>query len=148
VREEHETGDHKFGRPEKPWGALRLVQKFSIAEEHAPVDCELCSPLPGKSDDRRVIADVPHSLSLWYGAEKTPYKPFATAFYADMLGFGWALCSECSKKFTTEDTSPAEVKPTIRAPSSEAPAPPVNSVVKQPAVVLAFERRSKHGSHL
>ena len=75
VLEEHETGDHKFGRPEKPWGALRLIQTF----------CEICT------------AGGPVRCDLHFSVR-------AFAFYADMLGFGWALCADCARAFTTEDT--------------------------------------------
>lgn len=81
--DEHEDGDHKLGRPEKPWGEIRLVQEFVFVH----MRCETCEPYLG----------IPLHA--------------AAGFYADMLGFGWALCDECRAKFTTsttEDTKAGE----------------------------------------
>jgi hypothetical protein len=64
---EHEDGEHHVGRPARPRGALRLTQGFSRTS--ATPRCDLESH-PGKH--------------LW-----------ASAMYADELGYGWALCNSC-----------------------------------------------------
>lgn len=119
LEDEHE-GDHRFGRPEKPWGALRLLQEFKFAH----IRCETCEPYLG----------IPRHA--------------ATAFYADMLGFGWALCNECARQFTSVDPQPqpqpvaarklavprVHRKPRAATPVAEIPAP------AQKAKVLEFRK--------
>jgi hypothetical protein len=76
VLEEHETGEHKFGRPEKPWGELRLI-----------------------------LTACPVYTTPKLGPCDLHFPTRAVAFYADMLGFGWALCVECARKFSTTEVT-------------------------------------------
>jgi hypothetical protein len=89
VLEEHETGDHKFGRPEKPWGDLRQLQAFdAVLTAGGCVRCDYCA------SDQKVLRHW-SKASVWR----------AVAFYADMLGFGWALCADCARGFTTTEVT-------------------------------------------
>lgn len=77
VLEEHEDGDHRFGRPEKPWGELRQLQAFQPA----------------------YTWDIPCD------AEPTLFShSVAIALYSDMMGFGWMLCLDCARKFVSFTT--------------------------------------------
>lgn len=77
VLEEHLEGDHKLGRPDKPWGELRYINAFNYPHTR----CEVCPLFQGRPM---------HS---------------AIGFFSDMLGFGWALCAECARTFSpTKDT--------------------------------------------
>jgi hypothetical protein len=117
VLEEHLEGDHRFGRPQKPWGTLRLVAHLAGMYQNSP-RCDF-EPLPGKH-----------------------CRP--TAFYCDMLGFGWALCAECARKFSTTENAEAKPAPTqlhamaLHAMAQRASVP---SVVNSPKV-LKFARRN------
>lgn len=138
VLEEHLEGDHKFGRPEKPWGSLRQAQLFdAVLTSGGPIHCDYCWPERGytlRADSARVYA--------WR----------AVGFYIDMLGFGWALCAECARKFTAEIATAAKEEPeTHPARKEEKPGKPLvtatssasfaTSAVEPPGKLLKFARR-------
>jgi hypothetical protein len=122
VLEEHLEGEHKVGRPLKPWGTLRQLQRFEGTLTGGVFRCEMCSPFLGVS------------------------MHIAVAFYADMLGFGWALCAECAGKFTTEVAKPAkEEKPVLAGPATSSAffaSSAVEAVAAGPAKILKFARRN------
>lgn len=85
VLEEHLEGEHKLGRPDKPWGTLRQLQTFdAVLTSGGFVRCDYCT------SGRLILRD-----------DSKPPVWRAVGFYADMLGFGWALCAECAKTFAT-----------------------------------------------
>lgn len=66
---EHDEGDHDFCRPNRPVGEIRKTQIFRTDI----VTCDL-------EKDGRLHAP-------------------ARAFFVDALGFGWALCGRCARRF-------------------------------------------------
>jgi hypothetical protein len=135
VLEEHLEGDHKLDRPDKPWGTLRQTQTFEGTCTGGVLRCDYCAPELGQSRP-------PDRAQHWVWR--------AVAFYIDMLGFGWALCAECARKFaTTEDTDhqsdgrrdvACHVSP---LKPSTVPIPPKSpDPVPAPAKILKFARRN------
>lgn len=82
ILEEHETGEHKFGRPQKPCGTLRLVSEFVYSRFR----CETCPDYKG----------MPLHV--------------AEGFYVDELGFGWALCVPCAIAHRVKEPEPLTMK--------------------------------------
>jgi hypothetical protein len=129
VLEEHLEGDHKFGRPAKPWGELRQTQVFSdTVTAGGVIRCDYCAPERGRAD----------RVGEWLRR--------AVAFYADMLGFGWALCAECVRRFAPGEQSAVSTQQS--APAPEPAAAPITGSpdhARSPdlAKVLKFEPRAK-----
>lgn len=84
IREEHWTGEHRFGRQARPIGELRLLQKFYPAWP-VKVPCDLCPASAARSGAAQNYGHL--AFSMW--------RPPAQALYADACGFGWALCDPC-----------------------------------------------------
>ena len=116
VLEEHETGEHRLGRPEKPWGTLRVLETLTGMYANSP-RCDL--------------------------EPEIAHHDRAQGFYVDQLGFGWALCVKCATKHLPTFT--AETQPSAGEPAgtpSPRPAPTLaSSAGAARSVVIPFNRR-------
>lgn len=119
VLEEHDEGAHRFGRPEKPAGLLRLVQGFEGTCTNNRVPCDLC---------KANALVTPGCVSEVYRSTAVPiFRPAAQALYCDEFGFGWALCCACYTAHHLEviKNHASETKPLGQPSQSDPPAPAV-----------------------
>jgi hypothetical protein len=86
TRFEHLEGEHQLGRPEYPSGGLRLLQRLDPFLNFN-VPCDLC-------DAQALGTNLPMNEAgrLYWESAAYIHHPPAQAFYADSMGYGWALC--------------------------------------------------------